>query len=401
MHFPSIDRFRAILAWTVVATHITWHTGLSQAYPKFGIIVQFGHIAVMVFIIISGFVITNLLLTTNESYFTYIKRRALRLFPAYLICLVFGMLTTFLTYDALTQLWGAGSIQGIDLQAQKASLVGDNFNWHVLAHMFLLQGIIPDDTLYYSQMMFLETAWSLSLEWQFYLVAPLLIACLRSSRAYLSTASVLFLVLLYTLDSKHVFGNFALPSFLPGIAIYFAIGILTRLYYDKSRRTAAYALNLCVMSIACVSLTRFELQPVVIWFGFIFLTSADWLPVQTLVSRPFAAKISNMLDRLGKCSYSTYLVHVPVIQLAIYISVSIFGLGMWGTAGFVLMFSTPVILAFSSLLYDYVERPAIAYGKGHGVSGPLPGLARAAARRHGISADRVSRRMPDDRQAAE
>ena len=227
--------------------------------------IRLGHLAVMVFIIIiSGFVITNLVINSNEPCSIYLRRRALRLFPTSLICLAFGILMTYLSYDALFQLWGRESVQGLDLQLQQLSLSGSNLIWHILAHIFLLQGLIPDNILYYSQMMFLDPAWSLSLEWQFYIVAPIFIAALRSGRVIVSITVVFLLLLGYYFGNKHVFGHFGLPSFLPGIAIYFAIGILTRLYLDQERRIKRFPYELVVITLVSVMLRDFELQPIVI-----------------------------------------------------------------------------------------------------------------------------------------
>ena len=49
--------------------------------------------AVMIFMMLSGFVITGLLLTRKEAWLPFITRRAFRLFPAYWIALVQDLLS--------------------------------------------------------------------------------------------------------------------------------------------------------------------------------------------------------------------------------------------------------------------------------------------------------------------
>lgn len=46
---------------------------------------------------------------------------------------------------------------------------------HALAHLFMMHGAVPNDVLPHSEYAFNMPAWSISLEWQFYLVAPLFI----------------------------------------------------------------------------------------------------------------------------------------------------------------------------------------------------------------------------------
>ena len=52
--------------------------------------------AVLMFIIISGFVITHLLIEKREKYAPFITRRFLRLYPAYFFCLIAGIVSSYL-----------------------------------------------------------------------------------------------------------------------------------------------------------------------------------------------------------------------------------------------------------------------------------------------------------------
>ena len=48
-----------------------------------------------------------------------------------------------------------------------------NAAYHIPLHLTLLHGVVPEKLLPSSATAFLGPAWSLSLEWQFYLIAPL------------------------------------------------------------------------------------------------------------------------------------------------------------------------------------------------------------------------------------
>jgi peptidoglycan/LPS O-acetylase OafA/YrhL len=56
-------------------------------------------------------------------------------------------------------------------------------------------------------------------------------------------------------------------------------------------------------------------------------------------------------------------VHVPIIQLIIFVDVRYCKLGVWPTFAWVAVLTMPLTLVASYLLYRYVESPAIDLGK--------------------------------------
>lgn len=106
-HIASIDGLRAYLAWTVVITHIVWYTGADGLLPILTRVRWGGACAVQVFIILSGFVLTHLIIGQKENYGRYITRRSFRIFPVYLICLAAGVVCSKLYSDTILTLpWG-------------------------------------------------------------------------------------------------------------------------------------------------------------------------------------------------------------------------------------------------------------------------------------------------------
>ena len=365
-HFRSIDGLRAWLAWIVVFAHIALYTAADMRIPLLQHTLGVGAIrAVSIFIIISGFVITNLLLERKESYVPYITRRFLRIYPLYLVCLCAGIFATHLHSIAFAaHPWGQYVPQPDLIAAETRSLAGNGFYWNLLAHLSLLHGAIPNGILGVSEYTFLGPAWSLSLEWQFYLVAPLILAALanRSGRIIVSVVAAAG----YVAFRLGWLGQFFDPSFLPGAALQFATGIATRLAFSKLPKPTRYPVAGVIVALAFICLSH-DLLPYVFWIAFV-----AWMRTERPsghsgvgVERWFACAFDSKLAVfLGKRSYSTYLIHGPIIYAIVYVCISDFALGMWQTILCTLIAAPLLTVLASILLFRYVEAPAIAFGKG-------------------------------------
>src|SRR5688572_28994913 len=79
--FPAIEGLRAWLAMAVVASHLIQLSGLYLRNRPGALLYAGGSVAVLVFVIVSGFVITHLVLGKREPYKVYVGRRFFRLFP--------------------------------------------------------------------------------------------------------------------------------------------------------------------------------------------------------------------------------------------------------------------------------------------------------------------------------
>src|SRR5262249_21745258 len=117
--------------------------------------------AVPVFFILSGLVIALMGEARPESYRTFLVRRYFRLAPVYYLVLAVA------TADA----WATGAY-GRSLWA------------HVALHATMLHGVVPDQVLPRSPVALEYAAWSISVEWQFYLLAPLVLRAVRRGPAY-------------------------------------------------------------------------------------------------------------------------------------------------------------------------------------------------------------------------
>ena len=364
--FGGLEGLRAWLAWTVVFSHLLSFTGLGRLVPWLARSVgQLADGAVMVFIILSGFVITHLILERREPYGPYIARRFLRIYPVYFVALLAGIGGTCLAFDAfLVPPWGEMSPTNARLLKQADSLAGGDVFWHLAAHLTLLHGAVSSQVLYESQYMFLGPAWSLSLEWQFYLVAPLVVA-LATHRVgqVVLVALALWGHRLYT---QGVFGEFMLPSVLPGAALYFGVGIATRLWLKAGVRLRAFPLALLLL-IAGWPVNATGLTPVLAWGAFMAMLSLDvragdmasraarWLFGRAFESRP--------ARWLGEHAYATYLIHMPILQGVAWVCVKPLHLGWVPTGWVTVAVALPATLLASVLLRRCVEMPAVRWGR--------------------------------------
>ena len=136
---------------------------------------------------------------------------------------------------------------------------------HFIAHIFLVQGLFPTiiDVL---RIMFLGPAWSLSLEWQFYLVAPLLLYFCAFLGAKLSCRLAVVAGYCAFLDGRLAISN--LPAFYRASGLFFAAGIATRFVIRKIPRLSAYPLAAVILGAGFIEMSHF-LVPFVIWGAFI------------------------------------------------------------------------------------------------------------------------------------
>jgi peptidoglycan/LPS O-acetylase OafA/YrhL len=94
-NIKCIESLRAYMAWWVVASHAIGIIGIYDTGSKLLNLplklLTWSSMPVNIFIIVSGFVITHLLLKKPENYSVYITRRFFRIFPIYLFCILLSI----------------------------------------------------------------------------------------------------------------------------------------------------------------------------------------------------------------------------------------------------------------------------------------------------------------------
>jgi peptidoglycan/LPS O-acetylase OafA/YrhL len=379
----AIEGLRAWLAWTVVLYHVVQVTGLTRTTLAGHLLSIAAADAVRIFIIISGFVIAGLVLTRREAWWRYITRRAFRIFPAYLIALAVGAGSMYLARDAVAALaWGDATYFTYDDFIRDSIQSVEAAPWaHAMLHLTLLQGVVSDDVIPLSQTSMLGPAWSLSLEWQFYLIAPAFIWMLLQPRWRLLAVGLV--VAGAVADRFELFGHYILPSALPASGHFFLVGIASRLAFDRLQNTPALPLALILGLVGLGLLFRATL-PLFAWAAFIvFLISesrwrdglARWTGVAgraLLSSAPARA--------LGSRSYAVYIVHWPIVQTMLYLLLPLGSFSPGETLCLLLVAVIPATFVASDLMYRFVERPMIRLGAR---------LASAGAKTSGVGLDQA------------
>jgi peptidoglycan/LPS O-acetylase OafA/YrhL len=85
----AVEGLRGWLAWAVLFDHVAYFSNFRA--PFLGQFLRdIGPPAVLVFIIVSGFVITHLLIERPEPYSAYLLRRFMRIFPLFAVTCIGG-----------------------------------------------------------------------------------------------------------------------------------------------------------------------------------------------------------------------------------------------------------------------------------------------------------------------
>jgi peptidoglycan/LPS O-acetylase OafA/YrhL len=357
-HLPALDGLRAVAVLGVMAYHLQlgWASG--------------GYLGVDLFFVLSGFLITSLLLeewvpTRALNLAAFWGRRARRLLPA--LFLVVIAVAAYLIFNGL--FGGAGANGLVDLSDLRGDAIATLLyvgNWHAIyGHQsYFAQFATPSP---------LQHTWSLAIEEQFYLVwPPVLLLFVRSTgRSWRQVG--LIVAVIVGLASAGLMALLFHPGSDP-----------TRVYYGTDTR----AFDL-MAGIALAFLSAARPQPVrrirqrlhvlgpvaaallaVFWvvggtagglpknwmfdggfLGCAVLAVVVLADARLIDQGPLGRALSvQPLRFLGTISYGIYLWHWPVI---VYLTTARTGL----SAGPLDIVRVTVILALSTASYYVVERP--------------------------------------------
>jgi len=288
-HLPSLDGLRAISIALVLLGHLSGTRGFLKLNLGIG---DYAHLGVVVFFVISGFLITRLMLLELEkrgsvSLWLFYARRALRLFPA---------AYTFIACVCL--LWWAGiaHLQATDI-------------WHAVTYTM---NYLPGRSWSVGHL------WSLSVEEQFYLLWPCTFVLLRTRRAgWIAAGVILFAPIARSaawLFFRHT-PYYDLEMF-PMVADSLAMGCLlamaggwleTKSWYLRLFRPA-YSVGLVALVLL---INRYEGYTVVGVFGTSVVNASLAVLVHRSVycSRDWMGRVLNWrpIAFVGLLSYSLYL----------------------------------------------------------------------------------------------
>ena len=345
--FDSLEGFRAVLAWWVVCGHIFGLTGLQrdELAPYWGLdTLRQGTIAVYIFMIFSGFVITHLMVHRHEPYLIFITRRFFRLWPVFAATAVVVALL---------------HASGIALMRMDESDL-----WPQLAlSLTMFHGLFPDSAL-----AVVNPGWSISLEWQYYLIAPALLAAFIRPRWHSWLLVALLAAFAWSAGMDPIrneltlFGTvyeYSKPSAIYLALPWFAIGMVSYwlMFNAKEAKPPLIAGIIAAILLGC--LMR--------WWP-IALAGGLWAMMLVVMMRPdsWLSKAASWkwLRRAGMVSYSTYIIHYPVLVAVreLILDGWIHRNNEWERAMWLTIIGVPLVAIGSVASYHLIEKPGIALG---------------------------------------
>ncbi|MEO8235396.1 MAG: acyltransferase [Flavobacterium sp.] len=342
-YFPALTGLRAIAAYMVYFHHFN---PINRAVFGQGFYNFFSelHIGVTLFFVLSGFLITYRYYNLEKIDFKdYMINRFARIYPMYFMLST----TTFLYYAIFS--------------TQKSFF---DFKIYLLNITFL-RGFFND-----FKFSGIAQGWSLTVEENFYIIAPLLFLVIKKSKFFLLILPIIILMigflLVFIFQDYSFYGlmktqNFMLDFTFFGRCTEFILGIGLALFIKKygysfrikygtyfgivSMIVFVYFLSIlkisdngygtdCIMGkiINTLLLPLFGILPLL--FGLIY-------------EKTIASKVleSNLMQLLGKSSYVFYLIHIGIFELLLHKF----------NFNYLLIFI--VLNLISILLYTYFEKP--------------------------------------------
>jgi peptidoglycan/LPS O-acetylase OafA/YrhL len=267
---------------------------------------QHGGAAVDMFFILSGLVIVQSLASFRYRARPFLIARVTRIYPVFLVVFAFAV-----AIQPLATAFGAMPWIPDDSPARFIWSGGWPADWGVTiaTHLAMIHGLFPDGVLPDAWVDFLGAAWSLSTEWQFYLLALLI-----AHRLGLVRMAMLFLALSAIAIVWHAMAPDAWQfsrAFLPNKAQYFALGIISAVVArDGLKGLPAYLVVLAIVLALCAVQGGVDkLLPPLVWTACLAAQFTTAMQVLAIVLR------SRPLVWLGAISYCIYLVNEPVQKL--------------------------------------------------------------------------------------
>ena len=322
IYFPNLNGLRFIAAFLVIIHHLEQLKSISKienywdAIPFIGII---GKLGVILFFVLSGFLITYLLLAEENSFKKisikeFYMRRILRIWPLYflIITLAFVVLP---------------NIELFTLPGYSKDVIYSNLAWKLILYAIFFPNLVLSllGTVPYA-----SHTWSIGTEEQFYLVWPVILKYIKKHRILLMVGIIIsYLAIKFFLLTS--FGNYipysnVIRAFWNSFPIdCMAIGgLYSILLFQKSKylkyiiRNDLFYFSICLMTLFMIKgiyIPYIHYEFYSVFFGLIIINFA--------VNKKIKISLENtILNYLGNISYGIYMYHPIGIVLTLYISLS-------------------------------------------------------------------------------
>ena len=290
----GIDIIKAISLISVIIYHLYEYKGT--------------YIGVVLFFVISGYLITEVFYERDDSYFKFIKRRYIKIFPpliavltlSYLVFYYFyGFINIKLIFNSLSSLFGLSNIYQIYSGMSYFERSGDLFP---LLH-----------------------TWSLSIEIQFYIIFPFLIYLFKKMKLNVKFIAAIIIILSLISGSIMIYKeymNYDISAIYYGTDTrIFSILIGSAFYFlfknKKLNPKRANILSYVFLGIIVVITLSVDYSSKSNYYGFLYLISilGGFITVTSLKTGflDFKGPIAKPLSKLGEHSYVYYLWQYPIM----------------------------------------------------------------------------------------
>lgn len=335
LHNVQLQALRGLAACVVMAHHALRVPSSEGWAWQFGTIVLNAHAAVVIFFVLSGYVLTKSLMRrglTGRSIFTFYVRRGFRIYPALWVGLGLGALY-FAFFSTLPgpnlPFWVAGKYDPAGFTATQIAMDVAGLGTYLLG-----------------------TAWTITVELVASLLLPGIVIALLAGRG----ATIVLFAALAAVAFIAETALLQVPFYLLQFAIGAALAVLPGL--------RAWVPSGWMTGVSLLLLVFFKsLLP---WDQYAFLITlveglSSLVVIAYIGNRTVAPLRRQSLVTIGDWSYSIYLLHLPIAfafgrlfaQTDLAIEVQALG---------ILAATILITVPLSGLVYRFIELPGIAFG---------------------------------------
>jgi peptidoglycan/LPS O-acetylase OafA/YrhL len=364
-----LDGMRGAAAMFVVLHHMflsAWPDFPSSTAPWWLRWLLYGHMAVAVFIVVSGFSLALAPMRNGGrlkgGIRRFLSRRAWRILPAYWAALVLSVI--------VTALW-------LQPDLSPGAIVRS-----LGVHGLLLQDVVgsasPNGAL-----------WSIAIEWQIYFVFPLiLLLARRTSISFAVTITALVVLVAHALAGLGGLLD-KINGLTPQFLALFALGALAVWLgsgerADRLRRPLAAVALTAVASFVVLAVTQGSEWMVARFFWMDLLFGVGVASGLAVIHAGGGRPLSRVLSSrpalwLGLFSYSVYLVHAPIVGVLDQHLVGPLEWSPLAAFGLILAIGVPVVVGLAYGFHQLFEAPFLR-NRGWGAVKTMP-IVRLVSRR--------------------
>ncbi len=367
IHFPGLNGLRFIAALSVIIGHVELIKSdygiynFEKSIPFFSN--TSGHLGVILFFVLSGFLITYLLLAEKGKYKKisikkFYIRRILRIWPLYFLIL----LVIFLLFSLLSK--GANSY---------AFFNSKNIILSIILYVFFLPNLASQFGMWIPLGSHL---WSIGVEEQFYLIWPVMVNYVRK-RILLVLVLIFVGVSLFPhlIDfvTNHISFNPGIFLFLKQLSKFFIIakfnsmamgGIMAWLYYSKKKSILKILQHHVVEAgVFILAFLLWILGYMPKYFGDEMYTILFSIIILNMATSPrtLISLENRLFDYLGKISYGLYVYHwisIVIILLIIRNVIPTLEIAQNALQYNLIIYPTAIVLTIglSALSYEFYEK---------------------------------------------